>query len=89
MEIEKEKVEVVQRYKYLGVHFDAKLKFDIHAQEVHKKTKKRFFLIKRLKHSGIINWLVKWLTNHLWNRWCSTDMQPLTHVLQKNATEQS
>ena len=42
MEIEKEKVEVVQRYKYLGVHFDAKLKFDIHAQEVHKKTKKTF-----------------------------------------------
>jgi len=44
-----EPVEVVDSFKYLGVHIDNKLSFSTHVQSVNKECQQRLYLLRKMK----------------------------------------
>ena len=53
--IEGEGIEVVQTYKYLGVHLDHKLDWSVHTDAAYKKGQSRLFFLRKLTSFQVCN----------------------------------
>ncbi|XDV29127.1 hypothetical protein PO909_032280 [Leuciscus waleckii] len=53
--IEGEGIEVVQTYKYLGVHLDHKLDWSVHVNAAYRKGQSRLFFLRKLKSFQVCN----------------------------------
>ena len=53
--IKGEVVEVVERYKFLGVHLNSSLDWSDNAEAIHSKGKSRLFFLRRLRSFGVCN----------------------------------
>jgi len=69
-------VEVVQDYKYLGVHLDNKLNWATNTEAVYKKGQSRLYFLRRLRSFDVCNILLRMVyqsvvANAIFLVWCA------------------
>ena len=64
--INKEEVEIVNTYKYLGTIIDNHLKFDENTNAIYKKVNSRVFFVRQLKRLNIDGTIMNLFYESLW-----------------------